>query len=294
MGKRGWGQLQQELEEAVNGAQQHNPGVEKKKRKWWLGNKALCKTNASSQVVLGCTGCLPEVQHYRLLTLDAVRDDVAKLQCWFCEGKASSKRLQPEDTMLVQLKKCGIDQEFAPQVKYTWWRGLVDFCHIPSRMAIQVDGSAHFTKHRGVGVPERCQLDLRCCFASWEAGAKLLRVHAADLAGCCSLLRGLTGQAVQIPQPAIAAAQAQGAAASTTTLQQYSKFIVLSAGFAAVRWRVPGDGQRAPYKFVSYTEELLAGLGEGAVEIPLLDGARGYVLLKEKQKQEPSRVLPGN
>jgi hypothetical protein len=196
--------------------------------------------------------------------------------------------------MLVQLKKCGIDQEFAPQVKYPWWRGLVDFCHIPNRMAIQIDGSAHFAKHRGVGVPEICQADLRCCIAAWEAGAKLLRVHAADLAGCCNLLRGLTGQGDHIPQPAIAAAQAQGVAASSTTLQHYSKFIVLSAGFAAVRWRVPGDGPGAPYKFVCYTEELLAGLGGGAVEIPLLDGAKGYVLFEEKPKQEPSRVLLGN
>jgi hypothetical protein len=136
--------------------------------------------------------------------------------------------------------------------------------------------------------------DLRCCIAAWEAGAKLLRVHAADLAGCCNLLRGLTGQGDHIPQPAIIAAQAQGVAASSTTLQHYSKFIVLSAGFAAVRWRVPGDGPGAPYKFVCYTEELLAGLGGGAVEIPLFDGAKGYVLFEEKPKQEPSRVLLGN
>lgn len=267
------------------GAKQYNPGVEEREEGLFHEGERLCKTTGSKQLVFKCTHCHPGNEHYRLVTLDAIRNNLDKLKCCFCQGKASMHSTQAEDIVLIQLKSCCIDQEVAAQVKLSWWDGRMDFYHLPTKIIIQVDGSAHNTTCRGVGVAKAREKDLQCCLAAWEDGAKLVRLHDADKIGCNQLLLGLSGHSDRIPAMVVATAQAQGVAASSITLQIYSKFIVLSQEFRGVHWGVQGEGKGCCFRKVSFTEELLARLEGAAVCIPLLNGAMGYVPIAQVPAQ---------
>lgn len=128
-------------------------------------------------------------------------------------------------------------------------------------------------------MPGSCDRDLDCCVAAWQGEAKLVRVHDDDTSSCGPLLASITGhldhgKGCMVP-PGV-----------DVTLAGFSRFIVLSAGFAGVSWvEQRSDGQRS----VSYTSRLkmrLKRLGTSVVAVPLVDGARGYVLAAEWQAQQ--------
>jgi hypothetical protein len=203
-----------------------------------VGSIALSKTLDTFQFVLGCTGCGSGKQHYKFATLNSIRNDKAKLECWVCVGKTSSSssnmkdsKFQSEVDVAQQLQSRGLDQQTAPQVAVEWWNGRVDFYHFSSKTCINVDGTAHFSTFRGKRFSVALERDLTCCSRAWEGGGRLVRVHAEDAECCAWLLQ----QAVETAGKPL---------------------IVLSPGFDGVRW------QQGSVK-LQYLAVLKARLGRG-------------------------------
>lgn len=140
------------------------------------------------QFVLACRGCQQGKQHCRKCTLNAIRDKDGKLFCIFC-GAAEAKGLaETERRFMDLLQEWELDEKFAMQVDVPWWKGRVDFMYLPEPqkspqpcIIIQVDGTAHFTKHRGSGMMKSVERDMACCGAAFRAGARMLRIHHHDL-----------------------------------------------------------------------------------------------------------------
>ena len=104
--------------------------------------------------------------------------------CKFCSpatgmwDAANKKKVsEAELSMQLAIKDLGLDTQVACEVNLPWWHGRLDYYHMPTHTAMQVDGSGHFkgTYHMLHG--HQLQLDLKCCRAAWMAGGRLLRVH---------------------------------------------------------------------------------------------------------------------
>jgi hypothetical protein len=91
-------------------------------------------------------------------------------------GGASSVP-QCEKDFMAALQQQGIDTAVACQVNLRYWSGRIDFYHIPTRTAMQVDGSSHFAPAFYSDPCNQLMLDLRCCRAAWFTRNRLLRVH---------------------------------------------------------------------------------------------------------------------
>jgi hypothetical protein len=75
------------------------------------------------------------------------------------------------------LQSAKLDHTTACQVDLPFWRGRVDFYHIPSGTAMQADGNSHFRSmhHRAPHI--QLLNDIECCRKAWKKGWRLLRVH---------------------------------------------------------------------------------------------------------------------
>jgi len=111
--------------------------------------------------------------HVRYATLHSISYE-ADLYCQWCEcdedGWVSSNRdpvSEAEKAAMEALQSAGLDHTTACQVKLWFWHGLLDFYHIPSKTAVQGDGSSHF----------KLLKDIECCSRAWSEGVRLLRVH---------------------------------------------------------------------------------------------------------------------
>lgn len=267
---------------ALRGTEQHNPGLELVEEGGELvllfNKKRLVKTQEQMLFVLKCKGCKPGQQHFRVLTLNAVRNVTEVLRCWFCHGKASKISTQPEDQVLRVLQGFKVDQEYAAQVVLPFWTGRFDFYHFSKNIAINVDGSHHFTKSRSLTMPEKLKSDLSCCVEAWKGRAKLVRIHDDDTPNCAWLLLGLTGHEDLIPQSIKSRAQIEGANVDAVTLEGCSHFIVLTAGFNSVAWKEEQSNHMAQgTTIMAYCDVLQKWLGPTAVKVPMLDGAVGFI-----------------
>lgn len=144
-------------------------------QKKWLSN-----TMEGERFALQCR-C--NKQHVRYCTLKSIKqpDDLC---CYFCEHdsdywRATQKSMVPqcEIDAMQALAQASLDTSTACQVNLPFWHGRVDFYHIPSRTAIQIDGSSHFygMHHRTKG--QQLIMDIECCRQAWQQGVRLLRVH---------------------------------------------------------------------------------------------------------------------
>lgn len=104
--------------------------------------------------------------------------------CRFCSlatgmWEAAGKDAIPEceQAFMAALQQLGVDWAVACQADLPYWHGRIDFYHIPSRTAMQVDGSSHFKVAHHRTSQHQLQMDLRCCRAAWLKGARLFRVH---------------------------------------------------------------------------------------------------------------------
>lgn len=121
--------------------------------------------------------------HVRYATLHSISDE-ADLYCQWDEyeedsGVSSDRNPVSEDekAAMEAVQSAGLDHTTACQVKLSFWHGLLDFYHIPSKTAMQADGSSHFKllHHRAPSV--QLLKDIECCSKAWSEGVRLLRVH---------------------------------------------------------------------------------------------------------------------
>lgn len=121
--------------------------------------------------------------HVRFATLHAIKA-AYDLFCQWCEceqdswlGSNKDAVSEAEKEAMAALHSVGLDRTTACQVVLPFWDGRLDFYHIPSRTAMQADGSSHF-EHMYHRAPHFQLLsDIECCKRAWEQGVRLLRVH---------------------------------------------------------------------------------------------------------------------
>jgi hypothetical protein len=132
-------------------------------------------------------GCRCQQGHVRYATLHSINAE-GDLFCQWCEcgedtwqGSGKDKVSEAELDAMQALQSAQLDHTTACQVLLPFWKGRVDFYHMPSKTAMQHDGSSHF-KHMHHRAPHIQLLnDIRCCRRAWRCGHRLLRVHHIDM-----------------------------------------------------------------------------------------------------------------
>lgn len=146
-----------------------------KDRKQYLG-KAL----EEWRFALGC-GCVGGHLFYETLNNFCNRKDTLCRYCTLATGlwDAADKAHIPECEIkfMLMLQSMGLDTVVACQADLPYWHGRIDFYHLPSKTAMQLDGSSHFSRTHHRAPYQQLQMDLKCCRAAWMKGARLLRVH---------------------------------------------------------------------------------------------------------------------
>lgn len=177
--------------EALEAAHAYNPGLVVQSKYAAIGSIGLTKTKEGLQVVMGCLKCKGRKPHFKWCTLNAVRDDMSSLLCFFCDDKRVEKLPICEREFIGLLKAWGLDHQFAFQASLPGIHGRVDFMHLPKPMVspwdaviIQIDGTSHFTRYRGQDKLKTAGADMARSKLLYDKGAKLLRIHHADLDQC--------------------------------------------------------------------------------------------------------------
>lgn len=121
--------------------------------------------------------------HVRFITLHSIAG-ACDLFCQWCEchllsweGSGKDPVSEPEKEVMQALQSAGLDPTTACQVVLPKWKGRLDFYHIPSKTAIQADGSSHFEYMHHTPPQQQLLRDIRCCEWAWKEGVRLLRVH---------------------------------------------------------------------------------------------------------------------
>lgn len=152
------------------------PDGKDKGEKRYLG-KALEKY----RFALGC-GCKGRHCFYETLNNFCDRKDRLCRYCTLATGlwDAAAKDSIPEceRTFMSMLQSIGLDRSVACQANLPYWHGRIDFYHMPSKTAMQLDGSSHFTWTHHRTAYHQLRMDLKCCRAAWKKGGRLLRVHS--------------------------------------------------------------------------------------------------------------------
>lgn len=125
------------------------------------------------------------------------------------------------------LTRVGLDYTVACQVQLPFWHGRVDFYHIPSQTAMQVDGSSHFTGMHHRTSQQQLIMDIKCCAQAWASGVRLLRIDHTH---------------AQMEHPML-----------TATQLLYPSFVMLTSKYEKVRMWI--DGEQQP--FVEWVASIL-------------------------------------
>jgi hypothetical protein len=104
------------------------------------------------------------------------------LFCQWCEceqdswaGSNKDEVSEDEKAAMRALQSVRLDGTTGCQVKLEWWEGRIDFYHIPSKTAMQADGSSHFERMHHRAPHLQLLMDIECCGKAWEGGR-----------GCCA------------------------------------------------------------------------------------------------------------
>jgi hypothetical protein len=142
--------------------------------------KYLCNSMEGQQFAPACR-C--KGWHVRFVTMHDIQDE-NDMFCQWCEchldswkGSNKDEVSAAEKEAMEQLRKAKLDHTTACQVKLPFWLGRMDFYHIPSRTAMQADGSSHFKHMYHRALHFQLMSDLKCCSEAWSQKYRLLRVH---------------------------------------------------------------------------------------------------------------------
>jgi hypothetical protein len=118
-------------------------------------------------------------------------DGYDKLWCQYCDYEAEEWRVLKkvvvpycEIEAMECIKEAQLDMAVACQVRLPFWKGCLDFVHLPTKTVFQVDGSSHFKGVRTSSTQQQLVVDIRCCKQAWQHGMRLVRIHH----GCRDIL----------------------------------------------------------------------------------------------------------
>ena len=177
--------------ERLREAAQLNPELQWESGIPIFGGRPLNLSLEGKQFYFAATGCAPGQRHYRLLTPHALKKQEA-LECVLC--KPSLIKHYSEKAMVVEFSSCGVLPAMVWQWQPLWWRGRVDFLHMPSSTIFQVDGSAHFEGLRNLTPAAVLLGDIRFNREAWAQGGRVVRVHTDDLKECGPLIQAAVQQ----------------------------------------------------------------------------------------------------
>ncbi len=177
------------------------------------------------------TGCLPDTQHYKLLTCHAVSSG-SSLKCSIC---LEQEKFVSEQVMTRAMQRAGLDRFVVLQHQPNWWHGRVDYYFYTAEVVVQVDGPAHFVANPRTRVlAELLRDDLRCNELGWRNNVKLMRIHHEDQMNLVWQVH-LAGM-----------------------LLAKGPLLVLSPSFSYVSWRQQGADARV-LRYVQYMHAVLPG-----------------------------------
>lgn len=146
-----------------------------KPKKQYLG-----KSLETWRFALSC-GCSQGHCYYETLNNFTARKH---RDCRFCSIATESSGVRhaagvprSEKDLMLALLEQGLDKAVACQVGLPFWPGRIDLYHLPTKTAMQADGSSHFVQTYHAKPFEKLQLSLQCCIDAWNAQTRLLRVH---------------------------------------------------------------------------------------------------------------------
>jgi hypothetical protein len=177
--------------ESLQGGRNSSIVVDAERIAWLLSNGTATELGHTAQglqldFLLSCG------EHVRRCTPNALREQT-QLLCRFCTTERrlrKARRDRPsknERAVYILLTKLGSVRDWRWQYRPLlpgWPPKTVDFWHARLNVYMEVDGRQHF--YGGMHcVPsdEQQQKDIQTIIALWQAGAALVRVHYADLAG---------------------------------------------------------------------------------------------------------------
>jgi hypothetical protein len=127
--------------------------------------------------------CRCDKWHVRYGTLHSISAEY-DLFCQWCECGDSSWEGSNKDAVsaaeveaMEALQSAGLDHTTACQVMTPYWHGRMDFYHIPSKTAMQADGSSHFEFMHQMAPQVQLLRDIDCCESAWNERGRLLRIH---------------------------------------------------------------------------------------------------------------------
>lgn len=137
-------------------------------------------------------------QHVRYCTPRTLKHETS-LWCVFCSYDAAAWKVagravlsDAELQFIVNfIVPYGLDQQSCHQVTTQFWRWPVDFWNYKQDFYIQVDGHCHWHGMHAVRKEVVQERDFSFISAANQAGAKVLRVHHADIRDTMAVLAGV-------------------------------------------------------------------------------------------------------
>jgi hypothetical protein len=140
--------------------------------------------------------------HYCYCTAHTVSKQ-SKLWCGICSYDAAAWKTERlavmpacEQQFIVSfLVPAGLDKQYCRQVVPAWWSWPVDFWNFVSDTYIQIDGSSHWYGMHKASSQRIQKRDMKFNKAAVDKGARVVRVHAADVADTAALHAALSAVA---------------------------------------------------------------------------------------------------
>ena len=190
---------------ALRGTQQLNPGLELSGGRVALvdkhGDMQHAITNSTRSVRLFwklTTVGGEQCGHVRFCSPRTVQQP-SSLWCVFCSYDPDAWRQQHKAVVPVAeyefivnfLRPNRIDTQYCHQVTTAFWPAPLDFWNYSLDFFVQIDGLCHWCGMHGVSKEQVQARDFERNLASFHAGARLVRVHYADLHNSMALLAAL-------------------------------------------------------------------------------------------------------
>lgn len=132
--------------------------------------------------------------HYRYCTAHTVRKQ-SSLWCAICSYDAAAWKSEKlavmpacEQQFIVNfLVPAGWDRQYCRQVAPDWWSWPADFWNFELDIYIQIDGSSHWCGMHDVPAETVQERDMMFTQVAVSKGARVVRVHAADVCNYAAL-----------------------------------------------------------------------------------------------------------
>lgn len=164
----------------------HNPRVSIIGSTAYFEGRVLGSSMQKVQFVVGLICSKQGEQHFGFKTLHSLKSK-RHLLCYYCHGDGeewgSKKKASSHEHDFIRVCRVqGLLPQMAREVlRVEWWKGPLDFYHIPSSTGFQIDGEGHFTGQWGERRSSILKRDIACCLQTLTAGGRLVRISHRDM-----------------------------------------------------------------------------------------------------------------